>query len=145
MDEEGGKQGHRGISYSHMMRWEQYDVANSEGRAWIKTLSLDPATGSRTALIRYDAGFKQAKTKTEAPVDMYVIDGEAKYGDKVYEKATYAYHPPGAEVGPIESPKGMTRLIFRGDPTKCDKEPAFIQDTRTMPWRPNYDDPTGTG
>ncbi len=139
------KKGVRGVAYTHLMRWEQFDVPDSDGRAWIKTLSKDEETGESTALVRFDPGFQQKKTTSKWPVDMYVLEGSMQSGSASYQKSTFEYRPPGVEFGPIESPEGVTRLVFRGDPKRCSKEPVFLQDIRSNRWSPAYDDPKGDG
>jgi hypothetical protein len=117
------------------MRWEPLEVKGSQGRAWIKTLSKDEETGGRTALIKFDPGFRQAKATSEWPVDMYVLEGEMRCGALRFERDTFHYRPAGVEYGPIECPQGITRLVFTADSKniKSSREPVFIQDVKQMP------------
>ncbi len=132
--------------YTHMMRWEPLATKNAQGNAWIKTLSKDEETGARTALIKYDPGFKQEAAVAEWPSDIYVLEGEMRCGSRLYNKGTFHYRPAGTEIGPIESVNGITRIIFTSDEKdKSSGEEIFMQDTSTMPWGPTYShiDPTG--
>lgn len=128
------------------MRWERLNVPNSEGQAWIKTLAKDEETGARTALIKFDPGFKQAKTTSAWPTDMYVLEGEMTCGSLRYGSDTYHYRPAGTEFGPIETVQGITRIIFTSD-TKTESSPDEVlpHDVKLMPWGKSYSDPTGTG
>ena len=125
--------------YTHLMRWEPLPVKGAQGTAWIKTLSKDWETGARTLLIKYDPGFRQEKSISTWPADIYVIDGEMQFGDRTYEKGTYHYRPADAKIGPIESRKGITRLIFTSDTkTMASKKEVFVPDVNQLPWTLSY-------
>src|SRR5437870_1826801 len=98
--------------YTHLMRWEPLILKGGEGNAWIKTLAKDEKTGARTMLIKFDPGYVQKKTVAEWPADIYVLEGEMQCGNRKYEQGTFHYRPAGAAFGPIDSPGGITRLIF---------------------------------
>ncbi len=134
----------RSALWTHLIRWEPLAVEGSEGRAWIKTLAKDEETGARTALIKYDSGFRQKRTKSNWPVDSYVIEGSMTSGEHEYAADTFHFRPAGVEYGPIESQSGITRVVFTGD-TKdgSSDEEVFIQDIKQMHWGPSYADPTG--
>lgn len=143
-----GKKTNRTMLYTHLMRWEPLDVPGGKGRAWIKTLAKDDENGARTALIKFDPGFTQVKAVGNWPVDIYVLEGEIQCGAILYQKGTYHYRPAGTEYGPIDCPKGVTRLVFTADSkTQSSPTEVFIQDTALVPWQSSYlddYDPTGT-
>lgn len=70
--------------YTHLINWEPLAVSGSAGFAWIKTLSKDPETGARTALIKYDPGFTAPETVSTWPADIYTLDGEMSAGGRHY-------------------------------------------------------------
>ncbi len=118
-----------------LMRWEPLAVKNSEGKAWIKTLSKDEENGARTLLIKFDPGFKQEATTSNLPMDMFVLEGGMQYGDVRFEKDTFHYRPGKTQFGPIDSPEGCTRLVFTlGEGRESPAEPIFIQDVKQMSW-----------
>jgi hypothetical protein len=118
-----------------LMRWEPLAVENSEGRAWIKTLAKDPEDGSKTAMIKFDAGFKQAETTSDLAVDMYVLEGGMRCGDLTFVEDSFHYRPAGTRFGPIDCREGCTRLVFSvGRGRTSPSEPVFIQDVKQMPW-----------
>jgi len=97
-------------------------------------------------LIRYEPGFKAEASVSEWPADIYVLDGEMQCGDRFYAKDTYHYRPAGTPIGPIECPKGITRLVMTTDskePGKSSPEEIFIQnvdsDVEPAPPRPLVD------
>src|SRR5713226_3640603 len=136
--------------YTHLINWEPLEVAGSQGFAWIKTLAKDDITGARTALIRYDPGFTAEPTVSNWPMDIYTLEGQMSAGERMYEKDTYHYRPAGTPIGRLNSPKGVTRLIFTADtpdPGKSSSEEIFIQSviTDVLPDPPgNAEDPKET-
>ncbi len=125
--------------YADEMRWMPLQVKDSEGAAWIKTLSKDSETGARTALIRFDPGFKQNKAVSAWPMDMYVLEGEMQCGDMHLRKESFHYRPGGVEYGPISTTEGITRLVYTSDTKeRSAKEPVFVQDIGDLPWQPSY-------
>ena len=129
------------IVYGHLMRWEPLEVSNSEGTAWIKTFNIDRETGARSALIKYDPGFRVAERESVWPADNYIVDGEMQCGDLLYHKDTYHYRPAGSAVGEMSTRWGCTRLIFSGDDGGHAAEPVFIQDTNLIPRARSYTNP----
>lgn len=131
------------IVYTHLLRWEPLRVKNGSGRAWIKTLNIDPDTGARSALVKYAPGFRQETTTSELPVDIYVLEGEMESGNVNYKVGSYHYRPVGSKVGPTHTETGITRLILSGeeDKSKASKEPIFIADVDAMPFVPSYNNP----
>lgn len=134
----------RSFLYTDRMRWEPLEVPDSQGRAWTKTLSKDEETGARTMLIKYDPGFRQKKAGSTWPADIYVLEGEMKVGNRLYQPHTFHYRPASVQYGPTESPKGCTRIVFTADSKdKSSEEEVFIQDVQQMDWGVSYADPTG--
>ncbi len=131
--------------YAPLLRWRPFPVANSSGLAWIKVLAKNRETGAKTALIKFDPGFKAPASTAEWPMDIYVLEGEMTAGNRKYQEGTYHYRPRGAKVGPIETSQGCTRLIFTSE-TKEKSSPneVWVQDTKVFPWSKSYSDPTGT-
>ncbi len=134
----------RSAVYSHLLRWEPLLVPNSEGRAWIKTLGKDEETGARTALVKFDAGFRQPTTVSTWPADMYVVEGSMRSGEYSYQAGTFHYRPGGVRFGPIESKTGCVRLVMTADSkSKASADQVFIENTLEVPYGKSYIDPTG--
>ena len=136
----------RSMLHTGYMRWEALAVKDSVGKAWIKTLSKDPETGGRTALIKFDAGFRQERATSNLPMDMYVLEGEMESGDLHFEPDTFHYRPGNSEYGPIETRLGITRLVFTVDSDRESPDgPVFIQDVKQMTHARHHLDPEGLG
>jgi hypothetical protein len=118
------------VLYTDRINWMPLPVPASRGLAWIKTLSKDKETGAKTAIIRYEPGFRAEASVSQWPADIYTLEGEMTCGDLTYNKDTYHYRPAGTEVGPIESRTGITRIIFTTDtrdPEKSSDKEVFVQ------------------
>src|SRR6266849_3553914 len=120
--------------YTDRLVWEPFEVPGSTGYAWIKTLSKDEETGARTALIRYEPGFRAEAVVGAWPIDVYVLEGSLECGRRTYNANTYHYRPAGSEIGPIVTAEGITRLVFTGDskdPAKSSPDEVFVQNVVT--------------
>jgi hypothetical protein len=118
------------VLYTDRINWMQFPVKGSHGFAWIKTLSRDNETGAKTALIRFEPGFRAEAAVSEWPMDIYTLEGEMRCGDLSYNKDTYHYRPAGTEMGPVETASGITRLIFTADskdPDRSSDKEVFVQ------------------
>lgn len=120
--------------YTDRIIWEPYDVPGSTGYAWMKTLSKDEETGARTALIRYEPGFRAEASVATWPMDIYVLEGSMQCGERRYGKDTYHYRPAGTPIGPTVSDEGIVRLVFTADsndPAKSSPDEIFVQNVFT--------------
>ncbi len=120
--------------HTEWISWEPFRVAGAVGYAWIKTLSKDEETGARTALIKYEPGFRAPACTASWPIDSYTLEGSMQCGDLWYRKDTFHYRPVGTEIGPISTEEGIVRLIFTADspdPAKNSSEEIFIQNVVT--------------
>src|SRR5258707_12709993 len=95
------------VLYTDRINWMPLPVKGSQGLAWIKTLSKDRETGARTALIRYEPGFRAEAAVSQWPADTYTLEGGMRSGDLTYNKDTFHYRPAGSEIGPIETTTGI--------------------------------------
>ena len=122
------------VLYTDRINWMPLPVKGSQGLAWIKTLSKDRETGARTALIRYEPGFRAEAAVSQWPADTYTLEGGMRSGDLTYNKDTFHYRPAGSEIGPIETTTGITRIIFTADSidrARSSSHEVFIQNVLT--------------
>jgi hypothetical protein len=135
----------RTVLETHNMRWEPLIEEGSTGKAWIKTLSKDDETGGRTALIKFDPGYKRERKTSGLPMDMYVLEGSMQCGDLTFNKDTFYYRPGNVEYGPINSPEGCVRWVATVDKhLKSPTEPVYIEDVKQLPWGADRFDLTAT-
>ena len=135
--------------YTHLINWEPYEIPNSSGYAWSKTLSKDEETGARTLMVKYEPGFRADGWVSTLPADIYVLEGSMESGDRTYQQDTYHFRPAGTPIGPVFSGEGITRLIFTADsadPAKTSTDEIFVQNIATdiPPDPPTFRTPQST-
>lgn len=79
--------------------------------AEFKQLSFDDKTGARTLLVKLPPGWKQAPGYHSADLEMFVVDGGIRIGDKPMGRYSYAYYPAGYAHS-FSTEKGATVLEF---------------------------------
>ena len=127
------------VTHAQFLVWEPLQVEGAEGAAWIKTLGKDVDTGARTALVRYDTGYRQPEQVSTVFTDNFVLEGEMAYGDRTCRKGTYYYRPPGTKFGPIETSGEVATLVMTGgrQELKCSPDPLFVEDVEDVQWQPD--------
>lgn len=126
-----------------MLDWNTArDIAHG-ARMLEKTLSTDPESGARTAIVRYPAGLSLPSTFSRAcDEELYVLDGRLLIDDIELGPGSYAYIPAGYSRRLTASVEGCDVLTFfegRADPDPRVREhdpQALIGpiDTRTASW-----------
>ncbi|GHJ40771.1 cupin domain-containing protein [Streptomyces sp. TS71-3] len=88
-----------------------------------RELALDPATGSRTALVRWAPGTDtsaQGVARHDFWEEVYLLEGGLHdlTLDATFTAGMYACRPPGMPHGPWTSGDGVTMLVitYPGDP-----------------------------
>lgn len=77
-----------------------------------KVLFEDPATGQRTALVQWDAGYQVAKVDHHNHGEyLYILSGTFVDQNRACGSGTYIHNRPGSEHQP-HTPDGCTFLVF---------------------------------
>lgn len=76
-----------------------------------KQLSFDEKTGARTLLVKLPPGWKQAPGYHTANVEMFVVEGGIRIGDRPMGRYSYAYYPAGYSHS-FGTEEGATVLQF---------------------------------
>jgi hypothetical protein len=92
-----------------------------------KMLSIDEATGACTMTVQWDAGYKQPPSVSYSDVEIFIMDGEMKVGDKVWRKGGYFFVPRGVSLPAFSSEKGCFALVMYND-----TEPHLIESDQDM-------------
>jgi hypothetical protein len=89
-------------------------------------------------LYRFEPGWTADRIENVAPENLLVWEGDLTVGGHVLTTHSYAYRPPGYEVGPCSSPNGAVVISYAGAPreTLCSPNPVHSLDTDAMPWEP---------
>jgi hypothetical protein len=79
--------------------------------AEFKQLSFDEKTGARTLLVKLPPGWKQPPGYHSADVEMFVVEGGIRIGERPVGRYSYAYYPAGYSHG-FSTEQGATVLQF---------------------------------
>lgn len=106
-----------------MEQFEFHDASSHPGRSWREvepgihemTLNLDPSTGRRSLLQRWQPGAANVKQLFVHPYveEIFLVEGDLTDTRlrQSWGKGAYAYRLPGMEHGPFRSEKGCLMLI----------------------------------
>ena len=125
------------VTHSDNLIWEPLHIEGAEGEAFVKVLGRDEENGARTALVKYEAGFKHPKRTSRSYADIYVLEGEITDGDKTLRRGAYQYRPTGTEFGTVESSIGCVRFVRTGgiDDTNCSPDEILIPNAEWDDWQ----------
>ena len=92
-----------------------------------KMLSIDEDTGACTMTVRWDAGYNQPPSVSYSDVEIFIMDGEMKIGDKHCVKGEYLFVPRGVSIPAFATEKGCFALVMYND-----TEPHFVESDENM-------------
>jgi len=87
-----------------------------------KVLSLDTDTGACSLTVRFESGYRQPPGMSYSEMELFVLEGSVKYGDKVYGKGNYFFVPAGVSMPAMTSTGGAEGLLFYNF-----GEPSFLE------------------
>jgi len=99
--------------------YKKFDVTGFKGSEY-KVLSLDVDSGACTLKVQFNGGYKRKPGLSYSDIEIFVLEGRLKVGDKVWTRGHYAFIPAGMHIGAISSPKGAEALVMFND-----SEPSF--------------------
>ena len=99
--------------------YKKFDIAGFKGSEY-KVLSLDVDTGACTLKVQFNGGYKRKPGLSYSDMEIFVLEGRLKVGDKVWTRGHYAFIPAGMHIGEISSPQGAEALVMYND-----SEPSF--------------------
>ncbi|MEH6549266.1 MAG: DUF4437 domain-containing protein [Pseudomonadales bacterium] len=84
-----------------------------------KMLSLDSDNGSCSMTVQLDAGYSQKPGFSWSELEVIIVEGEIKIGDKVYRKGHYFFLPAGYCLEQLSSEKGALLMYMynTGEPS----------------------------
>ena len=68
--------------------------------------------GGKTVLLKIPAGFEMPAHSHTTGEQHYVLEGQYRIEDQIYEEGTYHFMPPGDTHGPFKSENGATLLVI---------------------------------
>lgn len=87
-----------------------------------KMLSIDKDTGACTMTVRYEGGYVQPPSICGSDVEILVMTGGFKFGDKQCGPGYYAFIPKGVSMPSLSTARGCELLLMYND-----REPHFIE------------------
>lgn len=101
-----------GFVQPHTLHFRPLTFSGLPG-AEFKQLSFDDKTGARTILAKLPPGWKQPSGYHSADLEMFVVEGGIRIGDKPMGRYAYAYYPAGYAHS-FSTEEGATVLQFWG-------------------------------
>ncbi len=80
-----------------------------------KMLSIDEDSGACTMTVQWDAGYKQPPSVAYSDLEIFIMDGEMKVGDKLWRKGGYFFVPRGVSLPAFSTEKGCFALVMYND------------------------------
>ncbi|MER3426662.1 MAG: hypothetical protein C4334_00980 [Pyrinomonas sp.] len=102
--------------------WRKLDLPGFPPGIEYRTLSFDDETGAISAVAKFAAGYSQPPGFSRSSMEIVVMDGHLKVGDRRCGFGFYLYVPAGVSLPPIEAPEGARVLLFYND-----SEPSFVE------------------
>lgn len=94
----------------------------------VKILSLDASSGACTLLVEMSRNLSRLeKGFYTSDLEIFVLDGELKIGEKVLTSRCYGFIPAGMAYAPVETREGCTALFF------FDRSPDFTVSDKSKP------------
>lgn len=111
----------------------------------IKLFGRDVDDGSSSALVRFAAGeCAPALAGARFDLEIYLLDGELHWGDRVMRRHSYTWWPAELSRPPLASRAGALALMFlnaRGAAPRAAAPPIVALDATAMPWDGSTLDP----
>ena len=80
-----------------------------------KVLSLDPDNGANTMTIQYDGGYKQPPSVSYSEMELLIMEGSMKIGNKRYGPGMYFFVPKGVSMPAFYTKEGCLALLMYND------------------------------
>ncbi len=110
------------------LAWRPFEVEGVPPGVQIKLLSRDAKSGAASLLARFPTGWRNAAAGYHASdMEMFVLEGAVKIGDRRFSDRCFTYVPAGVLYGPMAVEKETTALWF------FDGDASFTASARSKP------------
>lgn len=94
-------------------------LPNLNGGMQYKMLSFDVDSGACSMTVQFDGGYRRSPGFSWSEMEMIIIEGELKVGDKICRKGQYFFVPAGYAMPEITSEQGCLALVMynTGEPS----------------------------
>jgi len=93
-----------------------------------KMLSLDTDTGACTMKVLFEPGFSMKPGMSYSEMEMFILSGAIRYGDKSYGPGHYFCVPAGVAMPALVAPRGAQVLMYYNY-----GEPSFVESDSDHP------------
>ena len=80
-----------------------------------KMLSIDEDSGACTMSVQWDAGYKQPPSVSYSDLEIFIMDGAMKIGEKICAKGEYFFVPRGVSLPAFSTDSGCFALVMYND------------------------------
>jgi len=77
-----------------------------------KTLSVDPANGACSLVVRFESGWKRPAGFSWSEMEFMLLAGEMRFGDRVVRPGHYLWVPAGVSLPAMEVSRDARALLF---------------------------------
>lgn len=100
-----------------------------------RTLSADPATGSKTLMVRVPAGWQRSHAADDATVESFVFEGDLSLNGDEVGAGGYLFIPQGSGTSDMRSTRGAQAIMYFNPDWPLDDD-AALRATRLWqePW-----------
>jgi hypothetical protein len=105
-----------GFINEHDLEWRPFEVAGLSPGVEAKLLSRDAASGAVSLMARLPAGRRNVVGHHASDMEIFVLEGAVKIGDRRFTARCFTYIPAGVSYGPVAVEKKTIALwFFDGD------------------------------
>ena len=98
------------------LAWRPFEAEGFPTGVEVKLLSRDASSGAVSLIARLPAGWRNAAGHHDNDMEMFVLSGAVKSGDRRFTERCFTYVPAGVSYGPVVVEKETTALwFFDGD------------------------------
>lgn len=106
------------------IHFKKFTLSNFPSGMQYKMLSIDKDSGACTMTVQFDGGFKQKPSVSYSDIELFVMDGSLKVGNRVCGRGYYFFVPRGVSMPEISTQDGGLALLMYndGEPTRRESD-----------------------
>jgi hypothetical protein len=102
--------------------YKKFSLSDFPGGSRYKVLSLDRETGACSLKMQFDAGYRRPPGMSYSDLELFILEGRAQIGERIYGRGQYFFVPAGLTLGAMSSSDGFEALVFYNDGA-----PTFVE------------------
>jgi hypothetical protein len=97
------------------IHFKKFTLPNFPSGMQYKMLSIDKDSGACTMTVQFDGGFQQPPSVSYSDVEIFIMEGGLKIGEKACGKGYYGFVPRGVAMPAISTRQGCLALLMYND------------------------------